>query len=40
MSKTNQTRNFLNIKQVNVEAHLTCSVCTEIFFNPYRVSCG
>jgi len=33
-------RNFLNVKQVNVESHLTCALCLEIFMEPYRINCG
>jgi hypothetical protein len=31
-------RNFIN--QDNVSKHLFCTICQEIFDNPYRLNCG
>ncbi len=34
-----EDRNFININEVNVEEHLTCNICLDIFKDPHRIDC-
>ena len=38
VEKEKTIRNFIN--QDSISKHLICTICQEIFENPYRINCG